>query len=64
LAFTGEPVARLPGQIAEQHIHLEVLLKGLPFEEGRLKGFAKSADRIGEDVVEHAEAMLLANLCR
>ena len=51
--LAGQPVARLPREVAEQHVGLEVLLEGLPFEERRLEGVAQRADRIGEDMVQH-----------
>ena len=56
LALTGQAVARLPREVAEQHVGLEVLLERLPFEERRLEGVAQGADRIGEDMVEHLGA--------
>ncbi len=53
LALAREPVARLPGQVAEQHVALEVFLERLTLEERRFERVAQRADGIGEDVVEH-----------
>jgi hypothetical protein len=33
----------------------------LALKKGSLKGFSESTDRIGEDMVKHAGAMLVAN---
>ena len=52
-AFTGESVARLPREVAEEDVGLEMFLEGLPFEERRLERVAQRADRIGEDMVQH-----------
>ena len=54
LALAGQPVARLPRDVAEQDVDLEVLLERLPFQEGGFERVAQGADRIGEHVVEHA----------
>ena len=53
LALAGQPVAGLPRDVAEQDVDLEVLLEGLPLQEGGLEGVAQRADGIGEHVVEH-----------
>ena len=53
LALAGQAVARLPREVAEQDVDLEVLLERLPFEERRLERVAQRADGIGEDMVEH-----------
>ena len=53
LALAGQAVAGLPGDVAEQHVDLEVLLERLALEERRLERVAQRADGIGEDVVEH-----------
>lgn len=55
-AFARQPVAGLPGEVAEKNVGLEVLLERLTFEEGGLEGVAQRTDGIGEDVVEHAPA--------
>ena len=59
LALAGQPVARLPRDVAEQHVDLEVLLERLPFEEGGLERVPQRADGIGEDVVKHLSVRLL-----
>ena len=53
LALAGQSVARLPRDVAEQDVDLEVLLERLAFEEGGFERVAQRADGIGEDVVEH-----------
>ena len=57
-ALAGQAVGRLPGHVAEQHVDLEALLEGLPFEEGPLERVAERADGVGEDVVEHGVGRL------
>ena len=52
-ALAGQPVARLPGEVAEQHVGLEPLLERQPVEEGVLEGVPQRTDGVGEDVVEH-----------
>ena len=49
----GQAVARLPHEVAEEHVDLEVLLEGLPLEQRGLEGLPQRADGVGEDVVEH-----------
>ena len=51
--FAGKAVARLPCEVAEEHVCLEALLERLPLEQGVLERVAQSTDRIREDVVEH-----------
>ena len=54
LSSPGQAVAGLPGEVAEQHVGLEVLLERLALEERGLEGVAERTDGIGEHVVEHA----------
>ena len=53
LALAGQAVARLPRDVAEQDVDLEVLLERLALEERGLERVPQRADGIGEDVVEH-----------
>ena len=55
LALAGQAVARLPRDVAEQDVDLEVLLERLALEEGGLERVAQRADGVGEDVVEHGD---------
>jgi hypothetical protein len=53
LPLAGQSVRRLPRQVAQQDIHLEVLIEGLPLEESGLERVSERADRVGEHMVEH-----------
>ena len=55
-ALARQPVGRLPGHVAE-HIDLEALLERLALEQAR-SSESRSADGIGEDVVEHGDGRL------
>src|SRR5205823_5420857 len=52
-ALAGEAVRRLPRQVAEQHVDVQVLLDGVPLEQGVFQGLAHGADGDEEEVVEH-----------
>ena len=56
----GQPVAGLPGDVAEQDIDLEVLLERLALEERRFERLAECTDRIGEHMIEHRGRRLQA----
>ena len=58
LSLARQAVARLPAEVAEQDVDLEVLVERLAFEERGLEGVAQGADGIGEHVVEHAATTL------
>jgi len=47
-AFAGQAVARLPGEVAEEHVGLEMLLERLAFQQRVLERVAQCADGIGE----------------
>jgi enoyl-CoA hydratase len=53
LPFAGQAVRRLPRQISEKDIDLEVFVERLTLEKGGLEGVSERADRIGEHMVEH-----------
>ena len=53
LPLAGQAVRRLPRQISDEDIDLEVFVEGLTLEKRGLEGVAERADRIGEHMVEH-----------
>jgi hypothetical protein len=55
-SLAGKAITGLPGEIPEQHIGLKVFLEGLAFEERSFERVPERADRIGEHVIEHADA--------
>ncbi len=57
-----QPIAGLPGEVAEKDVGLEVLLERLPFEECCLERVAQRTDGIGEDVIEHANATVAGDM--
>ena len=52
-AFAGEAVARLPHQVAEQHVRLKAFFEGLPFEKGVSESVTNGADRVEEHMIKH-----------
>src|SRR3954447_20009093 len=52
LSFSGQAVARLPREVTEQDVDLEVLLERLPLEEGTFESVTQRADGVGEDMIE------------